>query len=171
MADSLRIRAAAEADLAAITAIYAHNVLHGTATFELKPPEIDEMTRRWSGLAGRGFPYLVAELDGEVAGYAYASSYRPRPGYRYTVEDSVYVHPERVAKGVGRGLLDSLIRACEQTESKQMVAIIGDSGNTASIRLHVAAGFEHVGVLRKVGRKFDRWIDTVIMQRALGEQR
>lgn len=170
MPDPLLIRPAAEADLAAITAIYAHNVLHGTATFELKPPGIDEMTRRWADLEGRGFPYLAAELKGEVVGYAYASSYRPRPGYRFTVEDSVYVHPERVGNGIGRRLLESLIRACERAGSKQMVAIIGDSGNTASIRLHSAAGFEHTGVLRKVGRKFDRWIDTVIMQRALGGQ-
>lgn len=170
MADALSIRPAVEADIPAVAAIYAHNVLHGTATFELKPPEIDEMARRRADLVRRGFPYLIAEVDGEVAGYAYASSYRPRPGYRFTVEDSVYVHPERVGNGIGRRLLDNLIRACEHAGAKQMIAIIGDSGNAASIRLHASAGFGHVGVLRKVGRKFDRWIDTVIMQRALGER-
>ena len=168
MPDTLLIRPAAEADLAAISAIYAHNVLHGTATFELQPPTAEEMTRRWADLAGRGYPYLVAQLEGEVAGYAYASSYRPRPGYRFTVEDSVYIRPDRAGRGIGRRLLETLIRACGDGGSKQMIAIIGDSGNTASIRLHAAAGFEHVGVLREVGRKFDRWIDTVIMQRALG---
>lgn len=170
MADGVRIRDAAGADMPTITTIYGHNVLHGTATFELKPPDANEMARRWTDLVGRGFPYLVAELDGRVVGYAYASSYRPRPGYRFTVEDSVYVHPERVGLGIGRRLLENLLRACAEKGAKQMVAIIGDSANTASIRLHAAAGFEQVGVLRKVGRKFDRWIDTVIMQRALGEQ-
>jgi L-amino acid N-acyltransferase YncA/ubiquinone/menaquinone biosynthesis C-methylase UbiE len=170
MGDTLLIRPAAEGDMAAIAAIYGYNVLHGTATFELEPPKVEEMARRRADLVARGFPYFAAELEGEVAGYAYASSYRPRIGYRFTVEDSVYVRPDRKGMGIGRRLLDTLIHACRGAGTKQMVAIIGDSGNTASIRLHAAAGFEHVGVLRNVGRKFDRWIDTVIMQKALGEQ-
>jgi phosphinothricin acetyltransferase len=167
MTDSPLIRPAAERDIPAITAIYGHNVLYGTGTFELEPPIVAEMTRRWAEIVCRGFPYLSAEFEGEVVGYAYASTYRPRIGYRFTVEDSVYIHPEHLGKGIGRALLAALIRECEQAGLQQMIAVIGDSGNRASIRLHESAGFQHAGVMRNVGQKFDRWLDTVFMQKAL----
>lgn len=165
------IRAAIDADLAAITAIYGHHVLKGTASFETEPLTLEEMARRRAEVVGRGLPFWVAELEGEVVGYAYAAPYRLRPAYRFTVEDSVYIHADRIGKGVGRRLLDAVIRSCEEGGLKQMIAIIGDSENAASIRLHEAAGFTHVGVLRGVGLKFGRWLDTVIMQRALGESK
>jgi phosphinothricin acetyltransferase len=163
------IRAASDADLAAITAIYGHHVLKGTASFETEPPTLEEMARRRADVVGRGLPFWVAEWEDEVVGYAYAAPYRLRPAYRFTVEDSVYIHPGRVGNGIGRRLLDRVICSCEEGGSKQMIAIIGDSENAASIRLHEAAGFTHVGVLRGVGLKFGRWLDTVIMQRELGE--
>jgi phosphinothricin acetyltransferase len=166
MADAPLIRAVTPADFAAITAIYAHHVSTGTASFETDPPSIEEMMRRHAEIAGHGLPYVLAELDGEVAGYAYAGPYRPRPAYRFTVEDSVYIHPSRTGTGLGRRLLNEIIRASAQAGAKQMIAIIGDSAN-AAIRLHASAGFEHIGTLRNVGLKFGRWLDTVIMQKAL----
>ena len=168
MADAPFIRPATAADLAAITAIYGHHVLHGTASFETEPPSLEEMARRHAEVVGHGLPFVVAELEGLVVGYAYAGPYRPRPAYRFTVEDSVYIQKDRRGKGIGRLLLDAVLRSCEQAGAKQMIAIIGDSQNTASIRLHANAGFEHVGVLRNVGLKFGRWLDTVIMQKSLG---
>ena len=162
------VRAAGDQDLRAITAIYGHHVLTGTASFETEPPTLEEMARRRAQVLSRGLPFQVAELDGEIVGYAYAAPYRLRPAYRFTVEDSVYIHADRTRRGIGRQLLDAIICSCTQTGSKQMIAIIGDSENAASIRLHEAAGFKHVGVLRGVGLKFGRWLDTVIMQRALG---
>jgi L-amino acid N-acyltransferase YncA len=167
MADDLLIRPATASDLTAITAIYGHHVLHGTASFETEPPSLEEMTRRHAGIVRQGLPFVVAEFAGEVAGYAYAGPYRPRPAYRFTVEDSVYIRHDRVGRGIGRRLLDAVIRASAEAGAKQMIAIIGDSGNTASIRLHEAAGFAHAGTLTNVGLKFDRWLDTVIMQKAL----
>jgi phosphinothricin acetyltransferase len=167
MPDAPLIRPAVPADFPAIAAIYGHHVLHGTASFETEAPSIGEMMRRHGEVARHHLPYVVAELSGEVAGYAYAGQYRPRPAYRFTVEDSVYIHPERTGKGIGRLLLEDIIRASSAAGCKQMIAIIGDSGNAASIRLHESAGFAHVGTLRDVGRKFDRWLDTVIMQREL----
>ncbi|HUK19422.1 MAG TPA: GNAT family N-acetyltransferase [Bryobacteraceae bacterium] len=167
MADAPFIRPAEAADLPAITAIYGYHVLHGTASFETEPPPLEEMARRHSEVVRHGLPYLVAELTGEVVGFAYAAPYRPRPAYRFTVEDSVYIRDDHAGKGLGRSLLGALLRLCEQAGSKQMIATIGDSQNTASIRLHRTAGFEHVGVLRNVGLKFGRWLDTVIMQKAL----
>lgn len=161
------IRTATELDFPVITEIYAHYVRHGTATFEIEPPNRGEMERRRSEILSQGLPYLVAELQGRVVGYAYASRYRPRPAYRFTAEDSVYIHPDFVARGLGRRLLTRLIDSCTAAGCRQMVAVIGDSGNTASIRLHERLGFRTVGVLQNVGRKFGRWIDTVIMQRAL----
>jgi phosphinothricin acetyltransferase len=161
------IRPAAAPDLQAITAIYGHHVLHGTASFETEPPAVEEMTRRYHDVVGRGLPYSVAEIDGRVVGFAYAGLYRPRPAYRFTVEDSVYIDPECVGKGIGRRLLSEILRASSEAGCKQMIAIIGDSANSASIRLHASAGFAHVGVLREVGMKFGRWLDTVIMQRSL----
>jgi phosphinothricin acetyltransferase len=162
------IRAAIPADLAAITAIYNDAVRSGTASFELAPPGLEEMTRRFEALARDGFPYLVADTGGEIAGYAYAGPYRPRAAYRFTVENSVYVAPGWQGKGVGRALLHALIAAAEAQGFRQMVAVIGDSRNTASIALHTAAGFEMTGTLRAVGRKHETWLDTVIMQKELG---
>jgi L-amino acid N-acyltransferase YncA len=167
MSDAPLVRPAVAADFDAITAIYAHHVLHGTASFETEAPTLEEMLRRHADVVRLGLPYVVAEISGEVVGYAYAAPYRPRPAYRFTVEDSVYIHHGRLGKGIGRILLDSILRASAGSGSKQMIAIIGDSHNAASIRLHESAGFDHVGVLRNVGLKFDRWLDTVIMQKEL----
>jgi L-amino acid N-acyltransferase YncA len=161
------IRAATEQDIDAITRIYAHYVRHSTATFEIEPPDPSEMDRRRLEVLSQGLPYFIAEMDGVAVGYAYASPYRPRPAYQFTVEDSIYIHPDFLARGLGRLLLTKLIEFCEIQGSHQMVAIIGDSSNTASIRLHAAFGFHKVGVLQEVGRKFGKWVDTIIMQRAL----
>jgi L-amino acid N-acyltransferase YncA len=162
------IRPARPDDIPAIARIYAHAVLHGTASFEIEPPDETEMHRRQRALLEGHFPYLVAEMDGAVAGYAYAGPYRMRPAYRFSVEDSVYVAAEMHGRGVGRGLLDGLIAASEQRGFRQMIAVIGDSAQAASIALHRAAGFRHVGTLQSVGFKFDRWVDSLLMQRALG---
>ncbi|MGA8025596.1 MAG: N-acetyltransferase family protein [Bryobacteraceae bacterium] len=161
------IRTATELDIHAIEEIYAHHVLNSAATFEIEPPDRSEMDRRRLEIVSRGLPYLVAEADGVVAGYAYAASYRARPGYRFTVEDSLYIHPDFLRRGLGQLLLAKLIEFCEANGYRQMIAVIGDSGNTASIRLHSKFGFREVGVLEAVGRKFGRWVDTVILQRAL----
>jgi phosphinothricin acetyltransferase len=158
------IRPADAADLAAIHAIYTHHVLHGTATFDLSVPNDTEMVHRWEQLTARGYPYFVALVDGMVAGYAYAGPYRPRPGYRYTVEDSIYVDPRWTGQGLGAALLARLLAACRERGYRQMVAVIGDSANAASIRLHERFGFRVVGTLRAVGFKFERWIDSVLMQ-------
>lgn len=152
----------------AVTAIYAEAVTHGLATFELKPPDVAEMTRRRAALAAEGLPHLVAEFDGRIAGYAYAGAYRPRPAYRFAVEDSVYVDPGLRGRGVGRALLEGLIAACEALGKRQMVAVIGDKDNAGSIGLHAACGFAHAGLMRAVGWKHGRWVDVVLMQRALG---
>jgi L-amino acid N-acyltransferase YncA len=153
----------------AITAIYAEAVVHGTASWELDPPDAAEMARRMADVQGRGYPYLVALAGTEVAGYAYASSYRPRPGYRFTVEDSVYVAPGWQGRGIGRRLLAAVIDATTQQGYRQMIAVIGDSANAASIALHASLGFSHAGLLRSVGFKHGRWLDGVLMQRSLGE--
>ena len=155
-------------DIAVITAIYAHAVRHGTASFELEPPDEREMERRRLALVAGGFPYLAAEEGGRVLGYAYAGPYRPRPAYRFSVEDSVYVAPEAQRRGLGRRLLAELIAAATAGGFRQMVAVIGDSAQAASIELHRAAGFGLVGTLEAVGWKHERWLDTVLMQRALG---
>jgi len=167
-ASALTIRPCEEADVAAIAAIYHHHVLHGAASFELEPPDATEMARRRRAALDGGYPYLVAEEDGRVIGYAYASAYRPRPAYRNTVENSVYVEPGRERQGIGRRLLAALLDACERCGFRQVVAVIGDSGHEASIGLHHALGFRMVGTLRSAGFKFGRWIDIVLMQRALG---
>jgi len=164
----LEIRPASVADLPSITEIYAHEVRVGTATFELVPPDLAEMTRRFQALKDGGFPYLVAELDGDVAGYAYASSYRPRPAYRFTVENSVYLRPSLHRRGIGRQLLERLIAECEARSFRQMIAVIGDSANAGSVGLHAACGFRMIGTHPSVGLKFGRWLDTVMMQRELG---
>jgi phosphinothricin acetyltransferase len=163
------IRAAAEADMGAIQAIYAHHVLHGLASFEEVPPTIDELLARRASVIAMGLPYLAAELDGEVSGYSYAAPYRPRPAYRHTIEDSVYVAEGLGGRGIGGALLGALIARCEAGPWRQMIAIIGDSGNAASIALHRSMGFQKAGVLISVGFKFGRWVDSVLMQRPLGE--
>ncbi|HWA79980.1 MAG TPA: GNAT family N-acetyltransferase [Acetobacteraceae bacterium] len=162
------LRASCDADIAAITAIYGFHVLTGTASFETEAPDVAEMARRRTELVGRGYPYLVAEDGAGVAGYAYAGPYRARPAYRETVENSIYLRRDAVGRGLGRRLLGALIEACVERGFRQMVAVVGDSGNHASIRLHERAGFRMVGVLRSVGYKHGRWLDTVLLQRALG---
>jgi phosphinothricin acetyltransferase len=164
----ITIRAVEAADIAAITSIYADSVLHGTATFELEPPNEAEMARRQQELLTNAYPYLVAELAGTIAGYAYAGPYRARPAYKWTVEDSIYIGPEFHRRGIGARLLARLIIDAEQCGFRQMVAVIGDSAQTASIAVHVAAGFAMIGTLRSVGFKHGKWLDTVLMQRALG---
>ncbi|MCG6205709.1 N-acetyltransferase family protein [Rhodopseudomonas sp. HC1] len=165
----LIIRPTVSADLPAITAIYDEAVRTGTATFELTPPGLAEMTRRFETLTGGGFPYLAALLDGAVCGYAYAGPYRPRPAYRFTVENSVYLAPAAQRRGVGTALLNELIAQCEARGFRQMIAVIGDSANAGSVGVHRKTGFELIGVHRNVGLKFGRWLDTVMMQRALGD--
>jgi phosphinothricin acetyltransferase len=168
-AQSLTVGDAGEDDLPAIQAIYAHHVLHGLGSFEETPPDLAEMRRRWSALSTCGYAYLAARLAGVVAGYAYVGPYRPRPAYRYCVESSVYVAPDQGRHGVGRALLSALIERATAAGSRRMVAVIGDSANHASIRLHEALGFERAGMLPAVGFKFGRWVDSVILQRPLGE--
>jgi L-amino acid N-acyltransferase YncA len=165
---SVTIRPATPADIPAITRIYEHAVRHGTASFELEAPDEAEMLRRMRALVDDGFPYIAAEVDGLLAGYAYAGPYRPRRAYRFSVEDSIYIDPGAQRRGVGRALLEHLIEACERRGFRQMVAVIGDSAQTPSIELHRAAGFRMVGAVENVGYKFDRWLDSVVMQRALG---
>jgi phosphinothricin acetyltransferase len=167
---TIRIRPSTEDDLGSIAAIYGHHVLHGTGSFETEPPGEKEMRRRRADVLARGLPHLVAEEEGgAILGYAYASAYRPRAAYRNTVENSVYVRHDIVGRGVGRLLLAELIAQCEALGVRQMVAVVGDSANLASLRLHEAFGFRLVGTLRSVGRKHGRWLDTVLLQRALGE--
>jgi L-amino acid N-acyltransferase YncA len=166
---SLEIRPTTAADLPAITEIYAHAVLYGTATFELIPPDLAEMTRRFAVLMEGGFPYFVAALEGRVVGYAYAGAYRPRPAYRFTVENSVYLEPAIHRRGIGLQLLQRLITACEARGYRQMVAVIGDSANAGSIGVHRKCRFQMIGTQPSVGFKFGRWLDTVTMQRALGD--
>ena len=164
----LMVRDAAEADMAAIQSIYEHHVLRGLATFEEIAPSLEEMTARRAAIRALGLPYLVAETEGRVVGYAYATSYRPRPAYRYTIEDSVYVAQGLGRRGIGSALLGTLIARCDRGPWRQMLAVIGDSGNEASIAVHRRMGFEHTGTFRAVGFKLGRWVDTVLMQRALG---
>jgi phosphinothricin acetyltransferase len=164
-----KIRPATEADLPAITAIYEHAVRFGTATFELDPPDLAEMTRRFRALADGKYPYLAAELNGSVIGYAYAGPYRPRPAYRFSVENSVYFDPKAQGRGIGKVILQELIAQSEQRGFRQMVAVIGDSANAASIGVHRSTGFRMIGTCENVGFKFGRWLDTVMMQRDLGE--
>jgi L-amino acid N-acyltransferase YncA len=166
---TIAIRAARTSDIPTITRIYAHAVEHGTASFELSPPDEAEMAKRMRYLLDNNFPYLAAELAGELGGYAYAGPYRARPAYRWTVEDSVYIAPTMYRRGIGRALLVALIAAAEAGEFRQMIAVIGDSVRQGpSVSLHKALGFSHVGILQNVGFKHGRWLDSVIMQRALG---
>ena len=166
---SLEIRPAIAADLPSVTGIYQHAVLYGTATFELIPPDLAEMTRRFGTLMDGGYPYFVAALEGRVVGYAYAGAYRPRPAYRFTVENSVYLQPAIHRRGIGLQLLRRLITECEACGYRQMIAVIGDSANAGSIGVHVRCGFQMIGTHPNVGFKFGRWLDTVMMQLALGD--
>jgi phosphinothricin acetyltransferase len=165
----LLIRPSTPEDFPAITRIYAHHVLHGTATFETEPPSSEEMLRRREEVLARGWPWLTAERGGVVLGYAYANQLRPRPAFRFCLEDSIYLDQDALGQGVGRALLVELMAQCEARGARQMVAVIGDSANAASIGLHQACGFEPCGGYAAAGWKFERWIDVVLMQRALGE--
>ncbi len=162
------IRDAAPADIGAIREIYAHEVLHGLATFEEVPPPEREMRARWQDIAAQGLPYLVAEQDRRIAGYSYATGYRARSGYRYTIEDSVYVAEGMRGRGIGSALLAALIDRCEAGPWRQMIAVIGSGDNARSIALHTRLGFHRVGTLAASGFKFGRWVDSVLMQRPLG---
>lgn len=161
------ISPATVADLGAVAAIYAHYVTATVATFEEVPPTVDDWRVRLDDLAARGLPFLVARVDDEVAGYAYAAPWRPKPAYRHTVEDSVYLAPGSTGRGVGRSLLEPLLDGCEAAGMRQVIAVIADTGSDASAALHRRLGFTHVGRLTAVGRKHGRWIDTVLMQRTL----
>jgi phosphinothricin acetyltransferase len=163
------VRDSRDADIAVIAAIYAQAVRHGSASFELEPPDAGEMARRRQALLAAGYPYLVGECEGAVAGYAYASAYRPRPAYRFAVESSIYVAPERQRLGIGQALLAALIGRCEAEGFRLMVAVIGDSANHASIGLHAAHGFSPAGLLPAIGWKHGRWLDSVLMTRPLGD--
>jgi len=162
------VRPASAADFAAIQSIYAHHVLHGLASFEEQPPPVEELRRRYDEVIARGLPYLAAEEAGEVLGYGYCTPYRTRSAYRYALEDSVYVREGQHRKGIGKAILAELIVRCERLGYRQMIAIIGDSAQDASIGLHASLGFLRAGTLRSVGFKFGRWVDTVMMQRPLG---
>lgn len=166
------IRPSRDDDLHAITAVYADNVLHGTGTFEIDPPDLAEMTRRRTDVLTKGLPWLVVEQDighgHEVLGYAYAAPFRARPAWRYTVENSIYLSPRAQRLGLGRLLLAELVAHCTALGVRQMLAVIGDSANLGSVGVHRACGFETLGVMRSVGWKFDRWLDVVMMQRTLG---
>jgi len=169
MSGDIEIRDVADGDLEAIREIYSHHVLEGLASFENVPPDLAEMTRRRDAVVAEGYPYRVAVQDGKVKGYAYASSYRSRPGYRYTVENSVYVDVETHRQGIGRLLLEDLIELCTAKGYRLMIAVIGDSDNNSSIGLHENLGFEKSGTIKSVGFKFGRWVDSVIMQLPLGK--
>ena len=164
----MQLRPSLPADLPAITAIYAHHVLHGTGTFELEAPDEAEMARRHADVTGKGLPWLVAEDQGTVLGYAYANHFRPRRAYRFCLEDSIYLAPAAQGRGVGRLLLAELMARCEALGARQMLAVIGDAANAGSIGVHRTLGFEHTGVLKASGWKFGRWLDVILMQKALG---
>lgn len=168
MSEAPIIRASRDGDIEAIAAIYGHHVLHGLASFEEVPPPVEEMARRRGDILTRGLPYLVAELDGRVLGYCYAGPFRPRIGYRYSLEDSIYIEEGQRGRGLGRALLAPLLERCAELGYRQMIAVIGGRETVASIRLHERLGFSHVGTFNAIGFKFGRWVDTVLMQRALG---
>lgn len=169
MTPAILVRPSADADVPDIARIYGHHVLHGLASFEEVAPPAEEMARRRADILSKGFPYLVAEEAGQVVGYAYCSAYRPRSGYRFSVEDSIYVAPGRGGAGIGSLLLPRLVDAATALGARQMIAVIGDSANHGSIRLHARFGFRHAGTLEAIGFKLGRWVDSVLMQRALGE--
>ena len=162
------IRPSQDADLPAITAIYGHHVLHGTGTFETTPPTEAEMAARRADVLAKGLPYLVAEQDGRVLGFAYCQWFKPRPAYRFSAEDSIYLHPEAAGKGLGKALLGALAAQAEAAGIRKLIAVIGDSANAGSIGVHQALGFTHAGSFRSCGWKFGRWLDIVLMEKALG---
>ena len=164
MKSDVLIRPSRDSDVPAITDIYRQNVFEGTGSFEVVPPEEEEIARRREDVLRRGCPWLIAEIDGVVVGFAYAGPFRAREAYRFTVEDSVYIKPEAFRRGIGRLLLEKLIEECRRAGYKQILALIGDSANTGSIRVHEVCGFKHCGVMKDVGIKFDRWLDVVVMQ-------
>lgn len=166
---AMALRPATVADMGAVQAIYTRHVLEGLATFEEVPPDVAEMERRFADVAGRGLPWLVAEAEGRILGYAYAGPYRARSAYRFSLEDSIYLDPGATGRGIGTLLLRRLIAESQATGARQLLAVIGDSGNAGSVRVHERSGFEHVGTFRGVGFKFGRWVDTVMMQLPLGE--
>lgn len=166
---NIEVRRARPEDIDSITCIYEQNVLLGTGSFEITPPDDNEMLRRYKRIIDRGFPYLVAEVGKDVVGFCYASEYKDREAYRYTIQDSIYVHPEALRDGIGTCLLTELIRLSTDLGYRQMIAVIGDSENKASIGLHSKLGFKEVGRLKDVGFKFDRWLNSVLMQRSLGQ--
>jgi phosphinothricin acetyltransferase len=162
------IRPSTDADVAAIAAIYTHHVLHGTGTFEIDPPSAQDMVARRADVLAKGLPYLVAEEDGRVLGFAYCNWFKPRPAYRFSAEDSIYLAPAAAGRGLGRQLLTALAEAAQACGVRKLIAVIGDSANAGSVGVHRALGFEHVGVIRSCGWKFDRWLDIVLMEKALG---
>jgi phosphinothricin acetyltransferase len=162
------IRPSRDDDIDAITLIYAHHVLHGTGTFEVDPPSVEDMRARRAEVLARGLPWLVAESDNQVSGFAYCNWFKPRPAYRFSAEDSIYLAPHANGQGLGRALLAELTTQAERAGVRKLIAVIGDSRNTGSIGVHRALGFQHVGVLASCGWKFDRWLDVVLMERSLG---
>ena len=163
------IRPSLDEDVPAIAAIYAHHVLHGTGTFETTAPAEAEMAARRADVLGKGLPYLVAEDGGRVAGFAYCQWFKPRPAYRFSAEDSIYLHPDAAGRGLGRQLLDELCSQAQQRGIRKLIAVIGDSANTASVGVHRAAGFTPAGVITSCGWKFERWLDIVLMEKSLGD--
>ncbi len=162
------IRPSRDEDIAAITAIYAHHVLNGTGTFEIDPPSVADMTSRRADVLSKGLPYIVAEEAGQVIGYAYCTWFKPRPAYRFSAEDSIYLAPGVHGKGIGRALLAELAAQAERVGIRKLIAVIGDSSNAGSVGVHRSLGFEHVGILKSCGWKFDQWLDVVLMEKALG---
>jgi L-amino acid N-acyltransferase YncA len=162
------IRPSREQDLPAITAIYAHHVLHGTGTFETTPPSDADMAARRADVLAKGLPYLVLEEDGQVLGFAYCQWFKPRPAYRFSAEDSIYLHPQAAGRGLGRALLQELTTRADACGIRKLIAVIGDSANAASIGVHRAVGFTHAGMITSCGWKFERWLDIVLMERAVG---
>ncbi|HNW01028.1 MAG TPA: N-acetyltransferase family protein [Burkholderiaceae bacterium] len=163
------IRPSRDEDIAAITAIYAHHVLNGTGTFEIDPPSVADMTSRRADVLSKGLPYIVAEEAGQVIGYAYCTWFKPRPAYRFSAEDSIYLAPGVHGKGIGRALLAELAAQAERVGIRKLIAVIGDSSNAGSVGVHRSLGFEHVGILKSCGWKFDQWLDVVLMEKALGQ--
>jgi phosphinothricin acetyltransferase len=164
----LLIRPSRDEDVVAITAIYAHHVLHGTGTFEMDPPSLADMAGRRADVLSKGLPWLVSEEGGQVTGFAYCNWFKPRPAYRFSAEDSIYIAPHAKGQGLGRALLAELCAQAERAGVRKLIAVIGDSANTGSIGVHRTNGFSHVGVLTSCGWKFDRWLDVVLMEKALG---
>ena len=162
------IRPSQPSDMAAITAIYKHHVLHGTGTFEIDPPSLEDMTARREDVLSKGLPYLVLENESQVVGFAYCNWFKPRPAYRFSAEDSIYLAADTAGKGWGRMLLAELCQAAEKVGIRKLIAVIGDSGNAGSIGVHTSVGFKHVGIVSACGWKFERWLDIVMMEKALG---